>query len=387
MKIKDISAVLLGHRKTDPPMQRSYALVRVETESGLIGYGEASSNYGHSYPTVIKTIVDDVVAPNLIGEDALDSRARVAQMKVLLDGYLGWDGVSSQVIGAVEIALWDILGKELGQPICRLLGAAPRKLALYGTGTTMFEASPQWYARYFDDALSTGIRAVKVRLGTEQRPSVERVAGVREYVGQDVAIMVDAYWGFAPDDALTLTRSLEPFDITFFEEPSPQYQCAGFRRLCMHSKIPIAVGERVYTPSHYNLLAQMGLAHVFEPDASLSGGISACMEIASIARANDIRVVPHTGSPTAVGLAANLHWATAAGCDLFEFDIDPALPVRDGIVRDAIFDLTRITDGTLTAPAGPGLGIEVDESAFERFPYVAGETYAEVFKDHEARRG
>ncbi|MEO1020754.1 MAG: hypothetical protein AAFY56_24215, partial [Pseudomonadota bacterium] len=77
---------------------------------------------------------------------------------------------------------------------------------------------------------------------------------------------------------------------------------------------------------------------------------------------------------------------TAVGCDLVEFDIDPSLPVRDGIVKDAIFDLERITDGTLTAPEGPGLGIEVDESAFERYPYVAGETYAEVFKDHEARR-
>lgn len=386
MKIKTIQAVMLGHRKTDPPMQRSYALVRVETEAGIIGYGEASSNYGHSYPTIIKTIIDDVVTPNLVGEDALDIRGRADQMHVLLDGYLGWDGVSSQVIGAVEVALWDILGKQTGLPIFKLLGASARPMALYGTGTTMFEAAPEWYAKYFDEALACGIKAVKVRLGTERPPSVARVAGVRDYVGPDVRIMVDAYWGFSPDEALILARELEPYDIFFFEEPSPQYQYSGFQRLCAQSPIRIAVGERVYTPSHYGLIAELGMAHVFEPDACLSGGISACMEIAAIARAHDIKVVPHTGSPTAVGLAANLHWATAAGCDLVEFDIDPSLPVRDGIVKDPIFDLKRIKDGTLTAPDGPGLGIEIDEAAFERYPYVAGETYAEVFKEHEARR-
>ncbi|MEO1019852.1 MAG: mandelate racemase/muconate lactonizing enzyme family protein, partial [Pseudomonadota bacterium] len=301
MKIKSIQAVLLGHRKTDPPMQRSYALVRVETEAGLIGYGEASSNYGHSYPTVIKTIIDDIIAPNLVGHDALDIRGRADQMHVLLDGYLGWDGVSSQVIGGVEVALWDILGKELNQPIFKLLGASARPMALYGTGTTMFEATPEWYAKYFDDSLARGIKAVKVRLGTERPHSVERVAGVREYVGKDVRIMVDAYWGFSPDEALILTKELEPYDVYFFEEPSPQYQLEGFKRLCAGSPIRIAVGERVYTPSHFNLIAQMGAAHVFEPDACLSGGISACMEIAAIARAHDIKVVPHTGSPTAVG--------------------------------------------------------------------------------------
>src|ERR1700730_377443 len=95
-RIADIQTVLLGYRKQDPPMQRSFALVRVETSGGTVGYGEASTNWGYAYPTVIETIIKDVVAPNLVGRDAHKTRERVEQLRVLLDGYLGWDGVTSQ---------------------------------------------------------------------------------------------------------------------------------------------------------------------------------------------------------------------------------------------------------------------------------------------------
>ena len=170
------------------------------------------------------------------------------------------------------------------------------------------------------------------------------------------------------------------------EEPSPQFQLAGLRRLCDRSPIPIAVGERVYSPSQFQLIAELGAAHVFEPDASICGGISACMDIAAIARAHDLMIVPHVGSPTAVGLAANLHWAAAAGCPLIEYDIYPELPMRDELLQDPILSMDRIENGMIKVPDGPGLGIELNESAFERFPYVSGETYAEVFPDHEAGR-
>jgi L-alanine-DL-glutamate epimerase-like enolase superfamily enzyme len=386
VKIIDVSTILLSHRKSHPPMQRAYALVRVETEAGLVGWGEASSNYGHSYPTIIKAIVEDVVSRNLRGKDARDIRRRVQEMHVLLDGYLGWDGVSAQVIGAIEIALWDILGKEAGLPISRLLGATAGSIPVYGTGTTMFEATHDWYACYFDDALKHGFKGVKVRLSTDPKASLERVARVREHVGPDLLLMVDAYWAYSPDEALALARQLEPLDIFFFEEPAPQFQLAGLRRLCDRSPIPIAVGERVYSPSQFQLIAELGAAHVFEPDASICGGISACMDIAAIARAHDLMIVPHVGSPTAVGLAANLHWAAAAGCPLIEYDIYPELPMRDELLQDPILSMDRIENGMIEVPDGPGLGIELNESAFERFPYVSGETYAEVFPDHEAGR-
>jgi D-galactarolactone cycloisomerase len=383
VQIANVSTILLSHPKTQPPMQRSYAVVRVETDSGIVGYGEASSNYGHSYPTVVRTIVEDVIARNLKGRDALDPRGRAEDMHGLLDGYLGWDGVSAQVIGAVEIALWDILGKHAGLPIARLLGSGVESLPVYGTGTTMFDANPDWYAHYFDPALARGFQCVKVRLGTDARASIERVAAVRHHVGPDIRVAVDAYWGYSPDEALDLARRLAPYDVFFFEEPSPQYQTEGLRQLRERSPIRIAVGERVYSPSQYQMIAEQRAAHIFEPDACICGGIAACLDIAAIARAHDIMLIPHVGSPTAIGLAANLHWAAAAQVPLIEFDIYPSLPARDEILTDAIFSLERIEKGRIRIPQGPGLGIAVDEAAFARFPYVSGGSYAEVFPDHE----
>jgi L-alanine-DL-glutamate epimerase-like enolase superfamily enzyme len=229
-----------------------------------------------------------------------------------------------------------------------------------------------------------------VRLGTEPGPSIERVAGVRAHVGPGVRIMVDAYWGLAPDEAMALARELARFDVFFFEEPSPQYQVKGLARLGAASPIRIAVGERVYSPHQFQAIAEAGSAQVFEPDACLCGGIVACLEVATIARLHDIMVVPHSGSPTPVGMAANLHWAAAAGVPLFEIDIDPSLPVRDELTPEPVFALERIEGGRIAVPEGPGLGVAIDESAFGRFPYVPGYTYAEVFPEHEAgglRRG
>lgn len=384
MKITRISTILLGHPKTQPPMQRTYAVVRVESDSGLVGYGEASSNYGHSYPTVIRAIVDDVLAPNLIGRDPVDIAARTAQMRVLLDGYLGWDGVSAQASGAVEIALWDLLGKERGKPIAELLGGSVRPMRAYATGTTMFDASPDWYAHYFDEALAHGVAGVKVRLGTDVEAAVARVKAVRRHVGPDIFVAMDAYWGFSASDALALAQRLAEEDIAFFEEPCPQYDTAGLAMLAKQSPIPIAIGERIYTPSHYRLMAELGCGQILEPDACISGGLAACMEIAGIAREHGLRLIPHLGSPTAIGLAANLHWAAAASCDLVEFDVYPDLPARDDILRDPVFALSRMQGGMIAPPSGPGLGLDIDEESFSRLPYRSGGSFAEMFPDHEA---
>ena len=109
--------------KVDPEMHRSFSLVKIDTDAGHVGWGEASSSYGHSYPTVVETIVDDVLADVLVGKNPLAIRARLAEMHLWLDGYLGWDGISAQVIGAIEIALWDIFGQEHGVSLAAILGA------------------------------------------------------------------------------------------------------------------------------------------------------------------------------------------------------------------------------------------------------------------------
>lgn len=386
MEITDVRAVLTGHRISNPDMQRSWALVRVETDDGTVGWGEASTNWGHSYPTVFRAVIDDVCARHLVGRDALAINDRVGDLKVALDGYLGWDGLSSQSIGAVEMALWDVLGKHLDAPVHRLLGAAPYPIPLYGTGTTMFEKSPEWHAHYFDACLALGFKGVKVRLGRALEDDVEVVRTVREHIGPDRLLGVDSYWFHDVDTAIELTKRIAPYDIHFFEEPIPQYQIEGLERLQHSSSIRIAVGERVYTPRMYADLARRDAARVFEPDATLVGGIQAAMEIAGIARRSSIEVIPHVGGPTVVGLAANLHWATAARVRLIEFDIEQDQPMITDLGDNPGLALNDLDGGVISAPTGPGLGVEVDEERLAAHPYVEGDTYAEMFPEHESGR-
>jgi L-alanine-DL-glutamate epimerase-like enolase superfamily enzyme len=385
VKITAVDPIELGYRKSDPPMARSFAVVRVETDDGYVGWGEASTNWGHSYPTVFSAAVRDVCAAPLLGTDPTDIRARVSQLHVLLDGYLGWEGLSSQVIGALEIACWDILGQAAGLPLHRLLGASNRPLRLYGTGTTMFEESASYHAHYFDEAITHGFTGFKVRLGRSIEDDVATVAAVREHVGPDALIGVDSYWFHDPRSALALDEALADLGVAFHEEPIPQMRMEGLRWLAERSPVPVAVGERVYSVRQFNQLAREGAAHVFQPDASICGGIISCMEIAAIAAQHDISVFPHVGGPTIVGLAANLHWAVAAGVPWCEYDIDPWQPLV-GDVGGPSIGLDDIVDGVLSAPEAPGLGVSLPDDVAERFPYVPGDTYVEVFPEHEKGR-
>jgi D-galactarolactone cycloisomerase len=384
MQIADVRTVLTGYRKSDPPMQRSFALVRIETDDGTVGWGEASTNWGHSYPTVFRAVVDDVCARTLVGKDPTAIRRRVAELHVLLDGYLGWEGVTSQTIAALEIAMWDILGKSVARPVHELLGGRAHPLPLYGTGTTMFEESADWHAHYFDQCMDLGFHGVKVRLGRRIAEDVEVVARVREHIGPDKLIAVDSYWFHDVQSAIELSRRIAPLEIHFFEEPIPQYEVDGLARLQAASPVRVGVGERVYSVRQFAELARRDAARVFEPDATICGGIIACMDIAAIGARSGIEVIPHVGGPTVVGLAANLHWATAAGVALCEYDIDPHQPMITDIGDNPDLALVSLGAGTITAPTGPGLGVHIDEDRLAEHPYVAGDTYAEIFPDHES---
>jgi L-alanine-DL-glutamate epimerase-like enolase superfamily enzyme len=385
MKITAVDPLELGYRKVDPPMARSFAVVRVETDTGLVGWGEASTNWGHSYPTVFSAAVRDVCAGPLLGTDPTDVQGRLAQLHVLLDGYLGWEGLSSQVISALEIACWDILGQALEAPLHQLLGAASRPLRLYGTGTTMFEEDAAYHAHYFDQAIEHGFTGMKVRLGRTVAEDVATVAAVRDHVGPDAVIGVDSYWFHDARTALEVAGALAPLRIRFFEEPVPQMRVDDLVWLAARSPIPVAVGERVYSAGQFEHLARVGAAHVFQPDVTICGGVLSCMEIAALARRRGIDVFPHIGGPTIIGLAANLHWAVAADVELMEYDIDPYQPLVSEVGGPPV-GLDDIRDGELAPPPGPGLGVSLPDDVAERFPYQPGDTYAEVFPEHERGR-
>lgn len=386
MKITGITALSLGYTKVDPEMYRSFALVKIDTDAGHVGWGEASSSYGHSYPTVVQTIVDDVLADMLLGKNPLAIRARLAEMHLWLDGYLGWDGVSAQVIGAIEIALWDIFGKEHDVSIAAILGAGVDSLPLYATGTTSFEVDLGWHETYFDDILDAGIKGIKVRLGNDPDRDLELIARTRQVIGDDSKLMADGYWTYTLREAIRLAQEMEPYNVYFYEEPIPQYMLGGLAELRAASPVRIAVGERVFSLAGFRDVIHHRAADVLQPDPTVCGGILACMEVATLAKANDLAVVPHIGGLTAVGVAAGLHLAAAIEPELLEYDPDPYQPLRDDLLVDPIFGMDRVENGYMAVPTGPGLGIEIDESIMDDYPYQRGTLYQEVYPEHGAGR-
>ncbi len=386
MKITGITAISLGYTKVDPEMYRSFALVKIDTDAGHVGWGEASSSYGHSYPTVVQTIVDDVLADMLLGKNPLAIRARLAEMHLWLDGYLGWDGVSAQVIGAIEIALWDIFGKEHDVSIAAILGAGLHSLPLYATGTTSFDVDLGWHETYFDDILDAGIKGIKVRLGNDPDRDLELIARTRQVIGDDCKLMADGYWTYTLREAIRLAQNMEPYNVNFYEEPIPQYMLGGLAELRAASPIRIAVGERVFSLAGFRDVIHHRAADVLQPDPTVCGGILACMEVAALAKAHDLAVVPHVGGLTAVGVAAGLHLAAAIEPELLEYDPDPYQPLRDDLLVDPIFGMGRVENGHMAVPTGPGLGITIDESILEAYPYERGTLYQEVYPEHGAGR-
>jgi L-alanine-DL-glutamate epimerase-like enolase superfamily enzyme len=382
MKITDIRTIGLGYERKISPMTRGFCLVRVETDAGIVGYGEASTSYGHIYPSVVEAIIDAAIKPAVMGKNPLDINSRIRDMKLYVHPWLGWDGISAQAIAAVEIALWDILGKAKEMPIAHLFGATLDKLPLYGTGTVkpiVEGVDPKWHGQFFDELLEIGFKGVKTRISSGIEGDIAQIAAVREYVGPGIRLMVDGYFCYTPSTAIKLSKRIAEFDIFWLEEPAPQSMMPGLAKLREESPVPIAYGERLYSLSGFEILVNRRAADILQPDAVVCGGILECIEVNALAKAHNLPVFPHIGGLTAVGLAANLHLAAIINSEMLEYDSSPFQPLRDELLRDPIFSLDRLEDGCIKVPDGPGLGIEIDESVFEKYPYKAGRFYPDVF--------
>lgn len=383
MKISDVRVIPLGYQKDFPPIPRSFALIRVETDTGMLGYGEASSSYGHSYPLVVKEIVEGVLSRALLGKDPLDIQTRTVEMQKYAWPYLGWDGVANAAIGAVEIALWDIRGKVEALPVCALLGQQCDQVRLYGTGTTYFEMAPQWHAEFMNPALAHGFGAVKARVGHQPEWDLSLVRALREHVGADIDLMVDAYMTYSQAMAVEMVQAFEPYDIYFVEEPVALFGLEQLANLVGCTDTRVAVGERIFSKYRFEEIIKRRAADVVQPDVTIVGGMAAFLDVCRLACEHDLEVSPHLGGLTAVGIAANLHAACAHGnISYFEYDLGPYQPLRDELIREPIFALDRIELGVLRVPEGPGLGIDLDESQFEPFAYRPGDVYPDVYPSY-----
>ena len=376
MKIKRIETYVLRVDLTDGEAFaysqawydfRTAMIVEIECDDGTVGHGEASGP-----PFVNAATVDTVYAPILVGRDPLDRDVLWLEMYNKLRDH-GRKGSVIEALSAVDIALWDIAGKHFGVPVCRLLGRQYRdEVEAYATGlyrkrtadnTAALVKEARGYAEH-------GFRTMKVKIGFGFDYDVEVTRAIREAVGPDIRLAVDANHAYDVSAALRLCEALEPLGIAWFEEPIVPEELEGFRQLRARTWIPITTGEAEFTRYGFRDLICSRAVDIVQPDCCVVGGLTEAIRVADMADAWHVRCMPHVWG-TGVAVAAALQFlAMIPPCPPSLHPIEPMLELdrTANVFREEInlngYDLEGCRVGI---PDKPGLGVEINRRILEKY--------------------
>ena len=371
--------------------------VKVETDAGIHGVGELHPASGTSGTPFAAIGGVRYCAEYLVGEDPLPIERHWQHMfrRCIFRG--GADVMSA--IGAIDIALWDLKGKACGKSVHELLGGPTReKVRLYthlhgstadalaagaraavGDGYTAVRLYP--FGDFDGGAGDSGHGLGSMSFTAMQHAAVERVGAVREAVGPDVDVMIDVVNRLTPAEAVAVGRSLEEFNLYFFEDPIEPESMDQWEYVAANVPMPLAMGERLYTIQQFlDLLNHRGAAYV-RPDLSLAGGITNVRKIAAIAEASYVGVAPHNPLSAVLTAACVQLDAATHNIAVQEYPSDDATGVKADLVDQPV---TR-QGGFLLVSDRPGIGIELNEEAFKRYPPVPYQRSAVVNTDGSLR--
>ena len=357
MKIIDVECLILD---------RSFPFVRVYTDEGIVGIGECFRRQ----PTVIKALVEDLLKPALVGKDPIDTAMRFDEMESAVNGYEMGGAVWCAVSG-LDIALWDIKGKALGQPIANLLGGMKRdKIRMYASSMRR-DMTPLEEGRRAASFVEQGYSGYKLHsaipgaMDDVRDYTVATVTEVRRAVGDDIDILVDVNGAYSVHHAMEIGKALESLGVFHFEEPRPHYDLDGLAAIADALDIPIASGEMIYTQYEYRDLILRGKVDIIQPDIVKAPGFTEFEKIAALCRAFGKPITVHNTQPI-LSTVAHLHFC-AAYADIVpysqEYNIEP-ISIRDEI--SVLKEPLQVIDGYLDVPTGPGLGVELDEDAIKQ---------------------
>jgi len=349
---------------------RTALLVKVATDEGIIGWGECFCH--DAWPALI-AMIQQVYKPLLIDNDPL---AR----EVIWDTLYNWTrdygqkGTAVIALSGIDIALWDIAGKATGLAVHKLLGGPFRdRVQPYATGLYATEEALRNTSVLADEAaryVQEGFRAIKMKIGFGPERDLEFVDAVRQAIGPETLLMVDANHAYDAATAIALGHTIEKHNVAWFEEPVLPENLAGYRAVRRAVDMPIAGGEAEFTRYGFRDLISRGAVDIVQPDLCSMGGISEGWKVAAMAAAWGLRCMPHVWG-TGVALAAALHFIAAlppqppslnADGPMLELDRTEN-PLRDCILRDPL----EITGCCAHVPQGIGLGVEVDEEQVKRY--------------------
>jgi galactonate dehydratase len=367
MKIARVETFLFNPGET-----RNLLFCRIETDDGVHGWGEGyvTSSKEKSVDEFIKGM-----APVLIGRSPFQIRHTG---QVLFDDFV----IRRNSIGflsawaAIEIALWDIVGKVAGLPLYNLMGGASReRIRVYANGWA--DAPGTW-----DDNIA---RAVKVKeLGytalkfdpipgpwrtfiykEDEDFAVDYVRKMRDALGPDVEILIEMHRRLAPSYAIRLARRFEEFDIRYYEEPCLSDNVELLAEVRRSINLPVVTGETLYTKEDFARVFAARAADILNPDICAMGGINALMDIATMAQPHAVAIAPHNNNSTLAGLAATMHVCAVIPNFLIGECFINRLNACDDIALQAI----KVEAGWAELPTEPGLGIDIDVNKLRKSPY------------------
>lgn len=351
--------------------RRSTMIVELITDDGITGWGE-SLCHGLQPPDIAATIVESALKPLVVGEDPFDVDVLWERMYNRTRPF-GQKGAVPNAISAIDIAIWDCLGRALNKPIHKLLGGAYRtEVQPYATG---FYRRPG--VTYPDDAIgearrhmSKGFTAMKLKIGFGVEDDIHYVRSVREAIGPEPLLMVDANHAYNVGAARRLLKAFEPARIHWFEEPISPEDIDGYKELKNLTDIYLAAGENEFTKIGFREWIARRAVDILQPDICAAGGFTECRKIAALAQAWHTPIIPHVWA-SGIGLAASLQWlATLPPAPLALKPIEPMLEYDQSahpFRQDLIFGAITMQGGRVRIPDGPGLGVEIDRRVLERY--------------------
>ncbi len=333
--------------------------VVLHTDAGLCGYGYTGTHAHRECDLLITGCIARVYAQLLRGESIHDVQRLWRKLYHFPPAqWVGRAGITQLALAAVDIALWDLKAKASGLPLWRLLGGTrPEGIVAYNTDGGWLSLSTQELVdncrRFIEEH---GFQGVKIKVGhPNPRQDMERVEAVRRAIGPDVRLMVDANGHCDLPTAIELSRRLEELEVAWFEEPLWYDDVAGHQRLAQSTRVPIALGEQLYSLDAFSSFVSANAVHYPQPDAARLGGISEWWQVADLAHAHRLPVAPHAGDMMQVHLQLAL--------------AHPACVVLEYIpwARECFQEPATVGAGRFAPPQLPGAGTELREDAIDRF--------------------
>ena len=359
---------------------RNYLFLRLTTDTGLTGIGEASLEWQEK---TVETLIHEWVVDRVLGADPFSIEELAANL--IRDQYQGGATVMTAISG-VEVACWDLMGKALGEPVYKLLGGRCHdSLPAYANGWYGGARTPAEYAQKAAEAARRGYAGLKFdpfgtawqTLSSHAMDEVEAlVAAVRAAVGDRVDLMIEVHGRLDVPTAIVMGRRLEQYRPRWIEEPVTPNSLDQLKQVKQALTIPVAAGERLYTLEDFERLAALQAADVVQMDPAHCGGLGIARKAAAMAATQGLEVSPHCSiGPVALCAALHFDWATPNAViqeNFAEYDV----PWRSEYVFGAEFS----RDGEFLLPDKPGLGIELNPEACTRHPYVKN-TFPSLWED------